>query len=118
VYLVETPAGSIFFQDSTGCWTGVLSEVSADVAILAAVGRPNHDGEPYQGSLAEFVAMEASLLGAKTVILGHHDNWLGIPGRPAVPDVSAVRDEIGRVSMGARLLEPGYMEGSRLFAQR
>ena len=52
VFLIETPQGSIFFQDTSGCWTGVLEEISADAAILAAAGRANVDGEPIQGSVA------------------------------------------------------------------
>jgi L-ascorbate metabolism protein UlaG (beta-lactamase superfamily) len=48
VYLIETPARTIFYQDTSGCWTGVLAQLRADVAILAASGRANIDGEPIQ----------------------------------------------------------------------
>ena len=75
-YLIETPQGSIFWQDTSGCWTGVVRDLRPDVAIVAAAGRGNIDGEPIQGSLADFVAQEVELLGPKTVILGHHDNWM------------------------------------------
>jgi hypothetical protein len=54
-FLIETPQGSIFFQDTSGCWTGVLEEISGDAAILAAAGRANVDGEPVQGSVAQFI---------------------------------------------------------------
>jgi hypothetical protein len=46
------------------------------VAILAAAGRPNVDGEPYQGSLADFLVEQAELLGRPKVILCHHDPLL------------------------------------------
>ncbi len=52
VYLIETPEESLFYQDTSGCWTGVLSGLRADWAILAASGRANVDGEPIQGSMA------------------------------------------------------------------
>src|SRR5206468_2587592 len=76
LYLFETPDGSLLFQDTSGHWESVLGTLSPDVAILAAAGRANVDGDPVQGSLAGFVADEASLLGAKRVLLGHHDDWL------------------------------------------
>ena len=59
LYLVETPDGSLLFQDTSGHWTGVLDTLAPDVAILAAAGRGTVDGEPVQGSLAGFVADEA-----------------------------------------------------------
>jgi L-ascorbate metabolism protein UlaG (beta-lactamase superfamily) len=59
VFLIETPQGRIFFQDTSGCWTGVLKDIDADAAILAAAGRPNVDGEPNQGSMAGFIAIQA-----------------------------------------------------------
>ncbi len=107
-FLIETPRGSIFFQDTSGCWTGVLEEISADAAILAAAGRANVDGEPIQGSLAQFVAMEAKMLGARTVVLGHHDDWM--PPVTKAYDTAPVRDELVREVPGARFLEPRYLE--------
>ncbi|HEY5638487.1 MAG TPA: hypothetical protein VIW01_00365 [Dehalococcoidia bacterium] len=75
-YLIETPDLTVFWQDTSGCWTGTFEGIGADVAVLAASGRPNVDGEPIQGSMAQFIAMEAKALGAKQVFLGHHDNWM------------------------------------------
>lgn len=43
------------------------------MAILGATGRPVLDGEPYQGSLAGFLAEEAGLLGHPEVIFWHYD---------------------------------------------
>ena len=56
LYLFETPDGSLFYQDTSGHWSGILRDLRPDVAILAAAGRGNVDGEPIQGSLAQFVA--------------------------------------------------------------
>lgn len=114
VYLIETPAGSIFYQDSSGCWSGVLKDLKPDVAILGLTGgRPNMDGEPFQGSTAEFIGQEVAALRPKTVIFGHHDNWLGAPSFEPL-DVAPIRTEIARVQPQAIILEPGYLEGTAL----
>jgi len=113
-YLIETPQGSIFWQDTSGCWTGVLRDINPDVAIIAAAGRGNLDGEPIQGSLAGFVGIEAGLLQPKTIILGHHDNWMPPMTPDGGTDVAPIRAELARVVPNAVLLEPGYMEGTRL----
>jgi len=110
VYLIETPAGSIFYQDTSGCWSGVLRGLQADVAILALSGRANLDGEPFQGSLAQFAAQEASWLGPRTVVFGHHDNWFGMPDRPDVADLSPTRRELSSALPDATLLEPAFLE--------
>jgi hypothetical protein len=47
VYLFETPEGSLLYQDTSGHWSGILQNLRPDVAI---------DGEPIQGTLAQFVA--------------------------------------------------------------
>ncbi|MHB8685402.1 MAG: hypothetical protein ACYC9X_13885, partial [Dehalococcoidia bacterium] len=113
VYLIETPAGTIFYQDTAGCWTGVLRELRADVAILAAAGRANVDGEPVQGTLAGFIAWEAAMLQPRTVIIGHHDDWMP-PVTRDTTDVRAIRAELARAAPGADLLEPGYLAGTLL----
>lgn len=113
-YLIETPAGSIFWQDTSGCWTGVLRDLRPDVALIAAAGRGNIDGEPIQGSLAQFVAREADLLRPKTIILNHHDDWMPPITARNGTDVSSIREELARVTPYVELLEPGYMAGTRL----
>ncbi|HMO54605.1 MAG TPA: MBL fold metallo-hydrolase [Tepidiformaceae bacterium] len=113
-YLIETPQGSIFWQDTSGCWTGILRDLRPDVALIAAAGRGNIDGEPIQGSLAQFVAREADLLRPKTIILNHHDNWMPPVTREGGTDVTSIREELSRVTPWVTLLEPGYMEGTRL----
>ena len=75
-YLIETPSGSIFWNDSSGHWTGIMCDLRPDVAVLAAVGRGNVDGEPIQGTLAGFIAREVELLQPQRVVLCHHDDWM------------------------------------------
>ena len=109
MYLIETPERSIFYQDTSGCWAGVLAEIRADAAVLAASGRANVDGEPIQGSMAQFIAMEAKLLGARQVVLGHHDNWMP-PVTTGGFDMGPVRAELSKEVPEAVLLEGGYLD--------
>ena len=75
-YLIDTPYGSIFYHDTSGCWTGVVQNLRPDVGIVAMAGRPNIDGEPIQGSLAQWVGSMSDMLKARRVVLGHHDDWM------------------------------------------
>lgn len=109
VYLVETPDGSVLWQDSAGSWSALLKGLRPDVALLAAVGRPNRDGEPHQGSLAAFVADEVALLRAGRVALCHHDAWLP-PVTPSLP-VEPFASELARRELPVELLELDYLEG-------
>lgn len=85
-YLLQSPAGSLLVTASSGYWRGIFESLRPDVAILGATGRPNLDGEPYQGSLADFLAEEAALLGHPEVIFCHHDpscrHWSAPPTSP------------------------------------
>ena len=110
LFLFETPDGSLLYQDTSGHWSGVLDDLSPDVAILAAAGRGNIDGEPIQGSLAQFMARQVSLCGAKKVILSHHDNWL--PGFSVDTDVTPIRAELARECPGVELVELAYLDGT------
>jgi L-ascorbate metabolism protein UlaG (beta-lactamase superfamily) len=112
IYLIETPDGSLLWQDSAGCWTPLLNEVRPDVALLAAVGRPNRDGEPYQGSLAQFVTDEIELLRASTVALCHHDDWMP-PVTTPLP-VEPFAAEARRRDLPADVLDLGYLEGRKI----
>ncbi len=114
VYLFETPEGSLLYQDTSGHWSGILRDLRPDVAILAAAGRGNVDGEPIQGSLAQFVARQVDLLRPRRVFLGHHDDWL--PGFSRAIDTKPIRDEIARVRPGTELVETGYGAAYPLFA--
>ena len=113
VYVLDTPEGTVLYQDTSGHWSGILHDLRPDVAILAAAGRGNVDGEPIQGSLAQFVAREAWLLSARKVILSHHDNWL--PGFSTDTDTSPIRQELARWLPRTALAELGYLDGHRLF---
>lgn len=113
VFLFETPDGSILFQDTSGHWSGVFAGLSVDVAILAAAGRANIDGQPIQSSLADFVADEARLLGARRVVLGHHDDWL--PGFSVDTDMAPIRAAFAERAPGIELVEPGYLVATPIF---
>jgi hypothetical protein len=82
------------------------------VAILAAAGRGNIDGEPIQGSLAQFVARQAKLLGARRLVLCHHDNWL--PGFSIDTDITPIRKELARVAPESELLELEYLDHTEI----
>ncbi len=112
VYLFETPQGSVLYQDTSGHWSEILRGLHPDVAIVAAAGRGNVDGEPIQGSLAQFVAREVELLAPERVVLSHHDNWL--PGFSVDTDIAPIRDELARVAPQTKLLELGYVDGTQI----
>ena len=93
----------------------MLRNLAPDVAILAAAGRGNVDGEPIQGSLAQFVGAEARLLQPRRVVLCHHDDWL--PGFTSGDlDVAPVRAELARTVPRADLLDLDYRGGDNAFA--
>jgi L-ascorbate metabolism protein UlaG (beta-lactamase superfamily) len=98
-YLIETPEGSIFWKDTSGHWSGILRDLHPDLAILAATGRGNVDGEPVQGTLAGFMASEVELLRPGTVTLCHHDDWM--PPLTTPIDVEPIRAEVARVARPA-----------------
>ena len=114
VYLFDTPDGTLLYQDTSGHWQGILHGLRPDVAILAAAGRGNIDGEPIQGTLAQFVAQQAALLRPQRVILSHHDNWL--PGFSRTIDTAPIKAEMARRAPRTELVELGYMDGYTVFA--
>ena len=107
-YLFETRHGTIWFSDTSGYWTGVVDRVRPDVAILAVAGRGNIDGEPIQGSLASFVAGQATLLQPRRVVYCHHDDWLpGVTrGRQDTAGVTARLHEAAGESVD--VIDPDY----------
>jgi L-ascorbate metabolism protein UlaG (beta-lactamase superfamily) len=113
IYHFDTPEGTLLFQDTSGHWSGILAGLRPDVAILAAAGRGNVDGEPVQGSLAGFVADQAGLLRPRRVVLSHHDDWL--PGFSIATDTAPIRDALGRRLPRADLLEMGYLADVPIF---
>ncbi len=116
-YMIDTPEGSIFFHDTSGVWTGVAQNLRPDVAIIAMAGRGNINGEPIQGSLAQFVGKMSELMQPPRIVLGHHDHWMP----PMTADMTSedalrpVREELAAVTPRAELLELGFMDGTVLF---
>ncbi|MHB8577718.1 MAG: MBL fold metallo-hydrolase [Dehalococcoidia bacterium] len=107
-YLIETPEGSILWKDTSGHWTGILRDLRPDVALLAAAGRGNIDGEPVQGSLAQFMAREAEMLRPRRIVLSHHDDWMPPTTRPT--DIAPIREELSRQAPAVELVEMDYQE--------
>ena len=113
LYLFDTPEGTLLYQDTSGHWTGILDGLRPDVAILAAAGRGNVDGEPIQGSLADFVAIQVAALRPRRLFLSHHDDWL--PGFSVPTEMEPLRRAIAAAAPGTELVEPGYLAGTDLF---
>lgn len=113
VFLFDTPDGTLLYQDTSGHWSGIVRDLRPDVAIIAAAGRGNIDGEPIQGSLAQFVARQAALLQPARVILSHHDDWL--PGFSIATDIAPIRQELARWLPRGELCELGYLDGFDVF---
>lgn len=117
-FLIDTPYGSIFYHDTSGCWTGVVRDLRPDVALVAMAGRGNIDGEPLQGSLSQFVGRMGDLLRPKQMILGHHDNWMP----PMTQDMTSpeslepVHEEMRLVAPRTELLEIGFSEGRTILS--
>lgn len=112
-YLIETPRGSILWKDTSGHWSGILSSLSPDLAILAAAGRGNVNGEPVQGSLAGFIADEVRMLHPRKVALCHHDNWM--PPLTTPIDVAPIKYELARRTPNVEFIEMPYLGGYRIF---
>jgi hypothetical protein len=113
VYVITCPEGRLLFQDTAGCWSGVFSTLEPDVAIISAAGRGNLDGEPWQGSLAQFIARETELLSSpRRLILAHHDNWL--PGFSTPGDARYIRETLTNPAIDVTQL--GYAESYPAFA--
>jgi L-ascorbate metabolism protein UlaG (beta-lactamase superfamily) len=115
LYLFETPEGSLLFQDTSGHWSGILGDVHPDVAILAAAGRGNVDGEPIQGSLADFVGLQVGAVRPRRLFLSHHDDWL--PGFSVPTEMEPLRAAISAASPETELLEPGYLASTDVFTR-
>ena len=112
LYLIDGPDGSVLFQDTSGRYDGILGRISPDVAILAAAGRGNIDGEPILGSLAQFGAQQGELLDPQKVLFGHHDDWL--PGFSVPVNTDPIIEEIRKVNRNVEILEPGYLAGTKI----
>lgn len=111
-YLIESTAGSILISSSAGCWSGILQGLNPDVAVLAASGRPNLNGEPHQGSLATFLLSQVELLRPKRVVFSHHDALLP-PLLPAT-DTNEARSVLSDRTPSAELVDLEYGEPVRI----
>jgi L-ascorbate metabolism protein UlaG (beta-lactamase superfamily) len=96
-YLLQTRDGSVLISGSAGGWTGIWRGLRPDVAVLALNGRPNVDGEPYQGSLAHYLVDQVELLRPSRVVLCHHDELLPpiIPAVDTGEALAALADRAG-----------------------
>ncbi len=113
VYLIETPHGSLLWSASWGCWTAILRELRPEVALLALAGRPNVDGEPFQGSMAEFIVRELEMLRPRKVVFCHHDAFL--PPLLNGFDVGAASAAVRERVPFAKLVELSYGEQVAIF---
>lgn len=110
-YLIDTPDGTIFFQNSMGYWSAILAGIRADVAIVGCAGRGNIDGEPFQGSVEQFISGVATTVSPKRLVLGHHDNWAGALNAPDLVDSTPIRNELSKTAPDTEVIEPGYVDG-------
>jgi L-ascorbate metabolism protein UlaG (beta-lactamase superfamily) len=108
IYLLETPDGSVLVSGSAGYWSGIFGGLRPDVAVLALAGRPNVDGEPFQGSSADYLVGQVELLKPSRVVLCHHDALLPavITALDTGEAVAAVRERASR----ARLVDLQYAD--------
>jgi len=72
-YLLATTGGSMLVSGSAGYWRGIFDGLRPDVALLSLGGRPNVDGEPFQGSSAQYVLEQAQVLRPGRIAFCHHD---------------------------------------------
>jgi L-ascorbate metabolism protein UlaG (beta-lactamase superfamily) len=114
-YFVTTPDGSIFVSASAGYWTELIRDLRPDVAILALAGRPNIDGEPFQGSLAQYLVGQVELVKPQRVVLCHHDELL--PGVLPAIDTGAALDALAKDASYASHVAMTYREPIRLPAR-
>jgi L-ascorbate metabolism protein UlaG (beta-lactamase superfamily) len=98
-YHAQTPDSSVLVSGTAGYWSGVFAGLRPEVAVLAAGGRPNVDGEPVQGSIAQFIVDEVRALQPRAVTFCHHDALL--PGDTDIdmtPVVAALREHFPDVT--------------------
>ncbi len=113
-YLIEADGTRLYWADTSGYFTGIVRDLRPDVAVLAAAGRGNVDGEPSPQRLPDFLATEVALMQPGEVVLCHHDNWMppvtgpsnGGAIRPG--DVDAIRAAIAVDSPGVAVHSLDY----------
>ena len=110
-YLLTTARGSVLVSGSAGYWRGIFDGLRPDVALLSLGGRPNVDGEPYQGSSAQFMLEQVQRLRPGRVAFCHHDPLF--PGLSGV-DIGPAADAL-RAPGAAGYFELAYASPLRLF---
>ena len=91
-YFLTTKDGSLLVSGSAGYWRGIFSGLRPDVALLSLGGRPNVDGEPFQGSSAQYVLEQAEVLQPGRIAFCHHDPLFpGLPGVDLEPAAASLR---------------------------
>ena len=91
-YLLLTADGSVLVSGSAGYWRGIFDGLRPDVALLSLGGRPNVDGEPFQGSSVEFMLEQVQRLRPGRVAFCHHDPLFpGFPGVDIGPAAAALQ---------------------------
>jgi len=110
-YLLTTAEGSVLVSGSAGYWRGIFEGLRPDVALLSLGGRPNVDGEPFQGSSAQFMLEQVQLLHPGRVAFCHHDPLF--PGLPGV-DIEAAAAAL-RAPGAAGYFEMEYASPVALF---
>ncbi len=112
-FFLTTGDGSVLVSASAGYWRGIFTGLRPDVALLSLGGRPNVDGEPYQGSSAEYALEQVQLLRPARVAFCHHDPLFpGVPGVDIGPAAAALQE----TASGADYLELEYATARPLFA--
>ncbi len=107
-----TPRGSVLVSGSAGYWRGIFADLRPDLALLSVGGRPNLDGEPYQGSTARFILEQVETLRPGAVAFCHHDPLVpGVPGVDIGPAAHTLHDRAGH----ARYLQLEYATPVPLF---
>ncbi len=91
-YLLTTAGRSLLVSASAGYWRGIFEGLRPDVALLSLGGRPNVDGEPFQGSSVQYMIEQVQLLRPGRVAFCHHDPLFpGLPGMDIAPAAAALR---------------------------
>ena len=112
-YLLVTSGGSMLISGSAGYWRGIFDGLRPDVALLSVGGRPNVDGEPFQGSTVDFMLEQVGLLRPSQKIVFCHQDPL-FPGLPAV-DVGAAAAALQVPGAPAAYAEMEYATPVSLF---
>jgi L-ascorbate metabolism protein UlaG (beta-lactamase superfamily) len=103
----------MLISGSAGYWRGIFDGLRPDVALLSLGGRPNVDGEPFQGSTVQYMLEQVQLLRPRQVAFCHHDPLF--PGLPGV-DIAPAGAALGVPGAQATYFEMEYATPRRLFA--